>query len=84
MTWLFSHIPVIALSVWGSRHANLPATLLALAISLTIPGMTLGWVPVPVQVLEILSSGIDAPLVGICLGNLILAVSRRRYQKNAV
>ncbi len=47
MTWLFSHIPVIALSVWGSRHANLPATLLALAISLTIPGMTLGWVPVP-------------------------------------
>lgn len=84
MTWLFSHIPVIALSVWGARHANLPATLLALAISLTILGMTLGWVPVPVQVLEILSSGIDAPLVGICLGNLILAVSRRRDQKNAV
>lgn len=84
MTWLFSHIPVIALSVWGARHANLPATLLALAISLTILGMTLGWVPVPVQVLEILSSGIDTPLVGICLGNLILAVSRRRDQKNAV
>lgn len=84
MTWLFSHSPVIALSVWGGRHANLPATLLALAISLTILGMTLGWVPVPVQVLKFLSSGIDAPLVGICLGNLILAVSRRRDQKNAV
>lgn len=84
MTWLFSHIPVIVLSVWGARHANLPATLLALAISLTILGMTLGWVPVPVQVLKFLSSGIDAPLVGICLGNLILAVSRQRDQKNAV
>ena len=79
MTWLLPlilfSVPVYAVSVWACRRGNLLVTLAALAVSLVFwLAAALAWVP-----------GLDAKgtiwaasLVGLCLGNVIVLLARRR------
>lgn len=81
MTWLFPlllvSLPVYAVSALASRRANLPVTLAALAVALLLwladaqsllPGLTR----------TAMSTTWTASLIGLCLGNVIVLLARRR------
>lgn len=74
---LLVSILVYAVSVWGSRRRNLPVTLAALAVALLLwladaqsllPGLTR----------TAMSTTWTASLIGLCLGNVIVLLARRR------
>ena len=74
---LLVSILVYAVSVWGSRRRNLPVTLAALAVALLLwladaqsllPGLTR----------TAMSTTWTASLNGLCLGNVIVLLARRR------
>lgn len=81
MTWLLPlilfSIPVYTVSFLASRRGNLLVTLAALAVALVFwLAVVLAWVPGLAQ------SGKGtiwtASLVGLCLGNVIVLLARRR------
>lgn len=81
MTWLFPlilfSVPVYTVSFLASRRGNLLVTLAALAVALVFwLAVVLAWVPGLAQ------SGKGtiwaASLVGLCLGNVIVLLARRR------
>lgn len=81
MTWLLPlllfSLPVYAVSFLACRRANLPVTLAALAVALLLwladaqallPGLTR----------SAMSTTWTASLIGLCLGNVIVLLARRR------
>lgn len=81
MTWLLPlllfSIPVYTVGFLASRRGNLPVTLAALAVALLLwladvqsllPGLTR----------STMSTTWTASLVGLCLGNVIVLLARRR------
>lgn len=81
MTWLLPlilfSIPVYTVSVLASRRGNLPVTLAALAVAL------LFWLAdaqslLPSLTRSAISTTWTASLIGLCLGNVIALLARRR------